>query len=237
MAETKKPMTEDEKVARSRQQSANARKKKGRDHRPLTDEEKAERTSRLPQQGPDPEIYEGNVAFLRDIAERMGISGPTDGVLDVDLRNIGRWLRSWPHGEPMDEILLEAERQTLDDQRNMLDVALATLFLAPGAKPTEQVARLVADRYEHRIAVKRRKGDQWHEVRWQHQPLQRFEHAVELAKPAGGLVTLQEQPDGLWRCHFLPRVSAQNDLSGMHHTRHADHWTPALACCTVLLPR
>lgn len=210
---------------------------KKRNHRPLTDEEKAERTSRLPEQGPDPAIYEGNLEILREIAWRCGLPDPTgQGILDVDLRNIGRWLRSWPHAEPMDE--LEPEDVTQHEkERAVLDKALATLFLAPGAQPTHQVARLVADRYLERPSVKRLKGEQWHEVRWTQQPLQRFEDAVSLCKPSGGLVDLKELSSGLWRCHFLPRVSAQNDLASLHHTRHADHWTPALACCTVLLPR
>jgi hypothetical protein len=68
-------------------------------------------------------------------------------------------------------------------------------------------------------------------------PMFNLDHATTLVKPSGALVDVKELPDGRWRCHFLPRVSAQNDLANLHHTRYADHWTAALACCTVLLPR
>jgi hypothetical protein len=207
-----------------------------RQQRPLTDEEKAERTSRLPQQGPDPAIFEANYRGLAEIAARMGVAEPTEGVLEVDLRNIARWLRSWPYDEPRHEVDLDTN-ELFDATVPTVSKALATLFLAPGAQPTHQVARLVADRYEHRIIVKRPKGQQWHEVRWGSDPLGSLEDAVALVKPAGGLVQAHELPDGRWRVHFLPRVSAQNDLANLHHTRNAEHWTPALACCTVLLPR
>jgi hypothetical protein len=206
-----------------------------RKHRPLTDEEKAERTARLPQQGPDPAIFEANYRALAGIAQRMGVAEPTEGTLDIDIRNIARWLRSWPTDAPQHEAGPD-EQETFDAERLVLDKALATVFLA-GPQPTTQVVRLVADRREYRIAVKRQKGQHWHEVRWGMNPMLNLDHAATLVKPSGALVDVKELPDGRWRCHFLPRVSAQNDLANLHHTRHADHWTAALACCTVLLPR